>query len=56
MLWPFLAKIAGHNPIDHEWESSITYPTHVSLTKTTIFGFWWRPFIGQKSLGVSLTY
>jgi hypothetical protein len=35
-------------------ESLLLLPTHVSLTQTPLFGFCWRSFIGQKSMGVSI--
>jgi hypothetical protein len=35
---------------------SFTSPRYVSLPYITFLDFWWRPFLGQKSVGVSLRY
>jgi hypothetical protein len=42
--------------IDHQIEARTPHPTYVSLAYITFFDFWWRPFLGQKSVGVSVRY
>jgi hypothetical protein len=42
--------------IDHRLEGRIPDPTYVSLPYIRFLDFWWRPFLGQKSLGASLWY
>jgi hypothetical protein len=49
-------KIGGCVAIDHRPEARTPHPTYVSLPKITFLDFWWRPFLGQKSIGVSLRY
>jgi hypothetical protein len=42
--------------IDHRPEARTLYPTYVFLPLITFLDFWWRPFLGQESVGVSLQY
>jgi hypothetical protein len=42
--------------IDHRPEARTPHPTYVSLPEITFLDFWWRPFVGEKSVGVSLLY
>jgi hypothetical protein len=49
-------KSVGCVAIDHRPEARTLDPTYVSWPYITIFDFWWRPFLGQKSVGVSLRY
>jgi hypothetical protein len=42
--------------IDHQLEARTPHPTYVSLPEITLLDFWWRPFVGEKSVGVSLRY
>jgi hypothetical protein len=42
--------------IDHQPEARTPDPTYVSLPWITILDFCCRPFLGQKSVGVSLRY
>jgi hypothetical protein len=42
--------------IDHQLEAHTPQPTYVSLPYTIFLDLWWRPFFGQKSVGVSLQY
>jgi hypothetical protein len=42
--------------IDHRPEARTPHPTYVSLPEITLLDFWWRPFVGEKSVGVSLRY
>jgi hypothetical protein len=42
--------------IDHRPEARTPDPTCVSLPYITILDIWWRPFLGHKSVGVSLRY
>jgi hypothetical protein len=49
-------KNGGCVAIDHRLEAHTTHPTYVSLPQITFLDFWWRPFLGQKSVGVSLRY
>jgi hypothetical protein len=42
--------------IDHRPEARTPHPTYVSLPEITFLDFWWRPFLGEKSVGVSLRY
>jgi hypothetical protein len=37
-------------------ETLTPQPTYASLPEITFLDFWWRPFLGQKSIGVSLRY
>jgi hypothetical protein len=39
--------------IDLRPEACTPHPTYVSLPKITFWDFWWRPLLGQKSVGVS---
>jgi hypothetical protein len=57
--WSFMAifdKNGGCVAIDHRPEARTPHPTYVSLPKITFLDFWWRPFLGQKSVRVSLWY
>jgi hypothetical protein len=49
-------KNMGCVAIDHRSEARTPHPTYVSLPLVTFMDFWWRPFFGQKSVGVSLWY
>jgi hypothetical protein len=40
--------------IDHRPEARTPHPTYVSLPEIRFLDFWWRPFLGEKSVGVSL--
>jgi hypothetical protein len=40
--------------IDHRPEARTPHPTYVSLPYITFLDFWWRPFLGQKFVGVSI--
>jgi hypothetical protein len=42
--------------IDQRQEARTPHPTYVSLPYITLLGFWWSPFLVQKSVGVSLRY
>jgi hypothetical protein len=42
--------------IDHRPEARTPHPTYVSLPEIRFLDFWWRPFLGEKSVGVSLRY
>jgi hypothetical protein len=44
----------GCMAFDHQPEARTPHPTYVSLPLITFMDFWWRPFLGQKSIGVSL--
>jgi hypothetical protein len=57
--WSFMAlsdKNGGCVAIDHWPEARTPHPTYISLTYITFLDFRWRPFLGQKSVGVSLRY
>jgi hypothetical protein len=49
-------KNGGCVAIDHRPEARTPHPTYVSLPKITFLDLWWIPFLGQKSVGVSLRY
>jgi hypothetical protein len=49
-------KNGGCVAIDHRPEARTLHPTYVFLTLITFLDFWWRPFRGQESVGVSLRY
>jgi hypothetical protein len=52
-LFPKKWGLCGH------WSStrgSYTSPTYISLPYIMFLDFWWRPFLGKKSVGVSLRY
>jgi hypothetical protein len=49
-------KNGGWVAIDHRLEARKPHPTYVSLAFITLLDFWWSPFLGQKSVGVSLRY
>src|SRR6187455_1174964 len=54
---PFgMIENGGCVTIDHRPEAHTPHPTYVSLSKIIFLDFWWRPFLGQKSVGVSLRY
>jgi hypothetical protein len=42
--------------IDHRPEAHTPHPTYISLPYITFLDLWWRPFLGQKYVGVSLRY
>jgi hypothetical protein len=42
--------------IDNRPYARTPHPTYVSLPYMTFFDFWWRPFVGKKSIGVSLRF
>jgi hypothetical protein len=57
--WSFMAisdKNGGCVAINHRPEARTPHPTYVSLPYITFLDFWWRPFLGQKSVGVSILY
>src|SRR5688572_32183612 len=41
---------------DRQPEARTPFPTYVSLPSITFLDFWWRPFLSEKSVGVSLQY
>jgi hypothetical protein len=49
-------KNGGCVAIDHRLEARTPHPTYVSLPEVIFLDFWWRPFLGQKSVVVSLRY
>jgi hypothetical protein len=49
-------KNGGCVAIDHRPEARTPHPTNVSLPYITFLDLWWRPFLGKKSVGVSLWY
>jgi hypothetical protein len=49
-------KNGGCVAIDQRPEAHTPHPTYVSFLEITFLHFWWRPYLGQKSLGVSLCY
>jgi hypothetical protein len=49
-------KNGGCVAIDHKLEARTPHPTLVSLSYITLLDFLWRPFLGQKSVGVRLWY
>jgi hypothetical protein len=42
--------------IDHQPEARTPHPTYVSFPYIAFLDFWWRAFLGQKSVGVSHRY
>jgi hypothetical protein len=36
--------------IDHRQEARTPHPTYVSMPYITFLDFWWRQFIGEKSI------
>jgi hypothetical protein len=57
--WSFMAifdKNGGCVAIDHQLEARTPHSTYVYLPQITFLDFWWRPFLFQKSVGVSLQY
>jgi hypothetical protein len=55
--WSFMAifdKNGSCLAIDHRPKADTPNPKYVSLPKITFLEFWWRPLLGQKSVGVSL--
>jgi uncharacterized protein (DUF1919 family) len=57
--WSFMAisdKNGGCVAIDHRPKARTPDRTYISLPYVTFLDFWWRPFLGQKSVGVSLRY
>jgi hypothetical protein len=57
--WSFMAifdKNGGCVAIHHWPEARSPHLTYVFLPYITFLDFWWRPFLGQKSVGVSLQY
>jgi hypothetical protein len=49
-------KNGGCVAIEHWSEARTPHPTYVSLPWVTFLDFWWRPFLCQKSVGVSFRY
>jgi hypothetical protein len=49
-------KNRGFVDINHQTEARTPHPTYVSLSWIIFLDFWWRPFLGQTSVGVSLQY
>jgi hypothetical protein len=49
-------KNGGCVAIDLRPEAHTPHYTYVSLPYITLFDFWWRPFLGKKSVGVSFWY
>jgi hypothetical protein len=49
-------KNGGCVAIDHGPEAHTQHPTYVSFQYITFFDFWWRLFLGQKSVGLILQY
>src|SRR5688572_23679815 len=49
-------KNGGCVAIYHRLEAHKPHPTNVSLPYITFLDFWWRPFLGQKLVRVSLRY
>jgi hypothetical protein len=47
-------KNRGCVAFDHQLEDRRLHPTYVSLPYIPFLDFWWRPFLGEKSVGVSL--
>jgi hypothetical protein len=47
-------KNEGSVAVDHRPEAHRPDPTYVSLPYITFLDFWWRPFLGQKYVGVNL--
>jgi hypothetical protein len=46
----------GRVAIDHRPEARIPHPTYISLPEVIFLDFGCRPFLNQKSVGVSLRY
>jgi hypothetical protein len=51
-----LDKNVGCVAIDQRPVARTPHPTYASLLLITFLDFWWRPFPGKKSIGVSLWY
>jgi hypothetical protein len=49
-------KNGGCVAIDYRPEARTPHPTYVSLPQITFLDFWWRRFLGQKSVRVNLRY
>jgi hypothetical protein len=56
LLMAIFDKNGGCVAIDYRLEDHTPHPTYVSLPWITFLDFWWRPFLGQKSVGVSLRH
>jgi hypothetical protein len=54
--WLFSTKNGGRVAIDHQPEARPLHPTYIFSQISHFLDFWWRPFLGQKSVGVSLWY
>jgi hypothetical protein len=54
VILAILDKNGGCVAIDYQPEAHTPDPAYVSLLQITFLDFWWRPFHGQKSVGVSL--
>jgi hypothetical protein len=52
----YFRQNGGCVAINHWPESRSPHPTYVSLPQITLLDFWWRPFLGRKSVGVSHQY
>jgi hypothetical protein len=59
LKWSFMVvfnKYGSCVAIDHRTEARTPHRTYVSLPQITFLYFWWRPFLCQKSVCVSLRY
>ena len=59
VVWPLIIyQRLVHLTIlgSHSWISGGDHFEYVSLPEITFLDFWWRPFVGEKSVGVSLLY
>jgi hypothetical protein len=57
--WPFMAIFDKKWGLCGHWSStrgSYTSPIYISLPLVTYLDFWWRPFLSQISIDVSLRY
>jgi hypothetical protein len=52
----YFGKEWGYVAIAHRPEALTCHPINVSLPYVIFLDFWWRQFLGQKSIGVSLRY
>src|SRR5690242_21676552 len=55
-LMAIFIKNGGCVAIYHRLEAHDRQSVYYSLTLVTFLDFWWRQFLGQKSVGVSLRY
>jgi hypothetical protein len=49
-------KNGGCVAIDHRLKAHTPHPTYVCLPYIAFLDFWWRPFVGQKYVGVNLRH